>query len=299
MASPHRIVIEPMTQQLLVQNASEDWTGVTSTAERRKLQNRLNKRSQCEWPHLAYVCILIDVYTVDLRKRQKLAKSRQGDLPKPSTEIAAQTSPNSMIQAIMEMCEVFNSPDISQRVFALASMAYLDYTMNAPRISQLPFLITLNVNIAIAKNATLLGFDRALMCIDEAISPFNQNGPWPPSYNPPKVLEPTPVQKAILHHPWLDIFPFAKFRDNIILAADAELLDDGELCEDVAEANLQNTERPSLIVWGDASLPHSWEASPLFLRKWGWLLHGCPEMLEATNRWRQSRGERLLHWYSH
>lgn len=48
MASPQQIVIEPMTQQLLVQNAGEDWTGVTSTAERRKLQNRLNKRSQCE-----------------------------------------------------------------------------------------------------------------------------------------------------------------------------------------------------------------------------------------------------------
>ncbi|PTD08661.1 hypothetical protein FCULG_00010989 [Fusarium culmorum] len=229
MASPQQIVIEPMTQQLLVQNAGEDWTGVTSTAERRKLQNRLNKRSQY------------------LRKRQKLAKSRQTDLSatsKSSSEIAVQTSPNSMIQAIMEMCEVFNSPDISQRVFALASMAYLDYTMNAPRISQLPFLITLNVNIAIAKNATLLGFDRALMCIDEAISPFNQNGPWPPSYNPPKVLEPTPVQKAILHHPWLDIFPFPKFRDNIILAADAELLDDGELCEDKILGSI-----PSMIIF--------------------------------------------------
>ncbi|GKU08621.1 unnamed protein product [Fusarium langsethiae] len=288
MAALQQIVIEPMAQQLLVQKAGEDWTGVTSTTERRKLQSRLNKRSQY------------------LRKRQKLAKSRiaaqQADLSatsEPPEEFAIQTSStSSMMQAITEMCEVFGSPDISQRIFALASMAYLDYTMNAPRISQLPLLITLNVNIAIAKNATLLGFDRALMCIDEAISPFNQNGPLPPSYNPPRVLEPTPVQKSILHHPWLDIFPFPKFRDNIILAADAELLDDGELCEDVAEANLQNTERPSLIVWGDASLPHSWEASPLFLWKWGWLLQGCPEMLEATNRWRQSRGERVLHWNS-
>lgn len=203
-----------------------------------------------------------------------------------------------MLRAIIEMCEVFKSPDVSQRVFALASMAYLDYTMNAPRISQLPFLITLNVNIAIAKNATLLGFDRATMCLDEAISPFNQSGPWLASHNPPKALEPTTVQRTVVHHPWLDIFPFPRFRDNVILAADAGLLDDDDLCEDIAEANLLNMERPSLIVWGDASLPHSWEVSPLFIRKWGWLLQGCPEMLEATNRWRQSRGERLLYWQS-
>ncbi|KAG8670388.1 hypothetical protein FPOAC1_009797 [Fusarium poae] len=256
MAPPQQIVVEPMTQQLLVQKAGEDWTGVTSTAERRKLQNRLNKRSQY------------------LRKRQKLEKPRiaaRADLQATSNtpeDTTLQRSPNAMMQAIIETCEIFESPDISQRVFALASMAYLDYVMNAPRISQLPILITLNVNIAIAKNATLMGFDRERMCMDEAISPFNQNGPWPSFYNPPKALEPTSVQKTVLHHPWLDIFPFPKFRDNAILAADAALLDDGELCEDIAEVNLMNTERPSLIVWGDASIPHSWEASPLFLWKW-------------------------------
>lgn len=48
MAAPYHIVVEPMAPQLLVQKAGEDWTGVTSTAERRKLQNRLNKRSQCK-----------------------------------------------------------------------------------------------------------------------------------------------------------------------------------------------------------------------------------------------------------
>lgn len=202
------------------------------------------------------------------------------------------------MQAIMEMCEVFKSPDVSQRVLALASMAYLDYTMNAPRISQLPFLITLNVNIAIAKNAKLIGFDRKLICLDEAVSPFNQSGPWPSSPNTPRCLAPTPVQRSVAHHPWLDIFPFPKFRDNMILAQDANILDDDELCADVAEANLENIERPGLIVWGDASLPHSWEVSPKFLRKWGWLLQGCPEMLEATNRWRESRGERLLQWHT-
>ncbi|KAM0444930.1 hypothetical protein ACHAQK_002465 [Fusarium lateritium] len=288
MSDPEMIAIQPMSQQLLVQNAKEDWTGVTSTAERRKLQNRLNKRSQY------------------LRKRQQQEKRQfttdiisQAIIPtesKPSINSAVQRSPEEMFQAISEMCEVFDVPEISEKVFALACKTYLDYTMNAPRISHLPFLITLNVNIAIAKNATLLGFDRALMCLDEAISPFNHNGPSPPSFNPPEPLEPTQVQREVFHHPWLDIFPFPRFRDNMIRAVDAGLLDDDDLCQDIAEANLGNVQKPSLIVWGDASVPHSWEASPWFVRKWGWLLQGCPEMLEVTNRWRQSRGERLLQW---
>ncbi|KIL93793.1 hypothetical protein FAVG1_02354 [Fusarium avenaceum] len=288
MTDPQRIAIQPMNQQLLAQNAKEDWTGVTSTAERRKLQNRLNKRSQY------------------LRKRQQQERRQfTTDIisqaiiptePKPSINFGLQRPPDEMLQAILEACEAFATPELRQKVFALASKTYLDYTMNAPRLSHLPFLITLNVNIAIAKNATLMGFDRTLMCLDESISPFNHNGPVPPSFNPPKLLEPTQVQREVLHHPWLDIFPFPRFRDNMIRAVGAGLLDDDELCKDLAEANLDNVEKPSLIVWGDASLPHSWEVSPWFVRKWGWLLQGCPEMLEVTNKWRHSRGERMLQW---
>ncbi|KAF4993481.1 hypothetical protein FGRMN_6487 [Fusarium graminum] len=208
-------------------------------------------------------------------------------------------SPEALFKLIQEMCEVFDAPGVSQKVFALASKTYLDYTMNAPRLSHLPFLITLNVKIGIANNAHLPGFHHTTMRLDEAISPFNQQGPSQPSLKLPEVLEPTKTQREVPHHPWLDIFPFPSFRDNIIQAVDAQVMDDCDLCKDIAQPNLDNVERPSLIVWGDASLPHSWEASPRFLRKWGWLLKGCPEMLEATNKWRQSRGEKLLHWHDH
>ncbi|KAF5717818.1 hypothetical protein FMUND_5549 [Fusarium mundagurra] len=262
MSDPQKIAIEPMAQQLLVQKPGDDWTGVTSTAQRRKLQNRLNKRSQY------------------LRKRQQQEQHRlassivgQAGLPAesmPSIALALKGPPDAMLEVIRQTCEVYERPDKSEKVFAVACKTYMDYTMNSPRISQLPLLISLNVTIAVANNATLLGFDRAHMCTDEAISPFNINGPFSADYNPPSALEPTEVQKTVLHHPWLDIFPFPKFRDNVILAAAAELLDDGELCEDISEINWENVEKPSLIVWGDSSVPNSWEASPWFLRKWGW-----------------------------
>lgn len=173
----------------------------------------------------------------------------------------------------------------------------MEYTMNTPRVSQLPFLITVNINIAFANNATLIGFDRALICMDDSISIFNQSGPSPASSTRPQTLEPTPMQSNVVHHPWFDVFPFPKFRDNIIQAVATGVLDDDDLCANIAEINYANTEKPSLIVWGESSNPQCWEASVLFLRKWGWLLEGCPEILETTNKWRQSRGEKLLYWY--
>ncbi|KAF5969087.1 hypothetical protein FCOIX_11055 [Fusarium coicis] len=267
MSDPQKIAIEPMAQQLLVQKPGEDWTGVTSTAQRRKLQNRLNKRSQY------------------LRKRQQQEQNRlasnivgQAGLPTesmPSIALALQDPPDAMFEVIRQTCEVYERPDKSERVFAIACKTYMDYTMNAPRISQLPLLISLNVTIAVANNATLLGFDRGFMCIEEAISPFNINGPFSADYNPPKSLEPTEVQKTVLHHPWLDIFPFPKFRDNVILAADAELLDDGELCEDVSEINWENVEKPT----SNSSKPLNLQAANLQPLK----LHSKVEIIVVPN----------------
>lgn len=45
MATTHRILVVPMAQRSEIRQANEDWTGKSSTVERRKLQNRLNKRA--------------------------------------------------------------------------------------------------------------------------------------------------------------------------------------------------------------------------------------------------------------
>lgn len=49
-----------------------------------------------------------------------------------------------------------------------------------------------------------------------------------------------------------------------------------------------------LLVWGDSWSIESWEMTEGFVAKWGWLVHGCEELVRATNRWRSERGEEEL-----
>lgn len=52
--------------------------------------------------------------------------------------------------------------------------------------------------------------------------------------------------------------------------------------------------RNCLIVWDDPWDISSWEVTPGYLKKWGWLLEGCEELILSTNRWRASRYEEPL-----
>lgn len=49
--------------------------------------------------------------------------------------------------------------------------------------------------------------------------------------------------------------------------------------------------RKGLIVWGEPHDTQSWEATPGFLAKWAWVVEGCEQLVETSNRWRMSRGE--------
>jgi hypothetical protein len=52
--------------------------------------------------------------------------------------------------------------------------------------------------------------------------------------------------------------------------------------------------RKGLIVWGEPHDMRNWEATPGFLAKWHWVVHGCNEVVESSNRWRAIRGEEPL-----
>jgi len=137
----------------------------------------------------------------------------------------------------------------------------------------------------------------------------------------PGCLNPTSIQQSVLHSSWINYLPFPGLRDLLIGREHdfdhADLVNDlvgnlinlhmfsrntrcskstsfitaGVTQHEECEATLVGT---GLIVWGEPYLPGSWEAGAGFVRKWGWALAGCQELVESTNHWRSLRGEGLL-----
>ncbi len=133
----------------------------------------------------------------------------------------------------------------------------------------------------------------------------------PPPTSIPINLWPTHLQQAIPHPSWIDVFPDPKLRDNMIIAQDfyneQSFFNDliGEVCGriglcptaqrgSILDLGKADQERGGLIVWSDPWDVNSWEVTPGFLRKWGWMLRGCNELLAGSDRWRTQRGERPL-----
>ncbi|KAH8684130.1 hypothetical protein BGZ61DRAFT_507628 [Ilyonectria robusta] len=268
----------------------DDWTGVTGTQERKKRQNRLNQRA---W-----------------RRRKAAAIAGSSNLASStSTNPPANLCPNlNGPGALFARQAVFGDggllllhyPGEAERILNLMKQALEDYSLHSSRPSSLHITIRLNVLNAIADNATLIGFPKEAFCRDEFISPFGQIGPnlgnLPvPLHNCPGSLWPTHMQRTVPHHPWIDLFPFPIFRDNVLRGMQEGMFDDDDLCYDLLGFDSTGPgEQPSLIVWTEAWDPRGWEINEAFLRKWGRLVRGCPEILVATNYWRLKRGQTRL-----
>ncbi|KAJ8133545.1 hypothetical protein O1611_g76 [Lasiodiplodia mahajangana] len=249
-----------MPQQLLAGSLAEDWSGLTSPGQRRKLQNRLNQR--------AY------------RRRQQ--SQRQHTRCDPSSQ---------------EGHLFLLDPQHRQAILQFARTAYENYLLNTPQPTQLDLLIRLNVINALARNAVILGVEPEGLCADDLVSPFNTSGPGLASWKScPPQLHPTADQFNLVHHPWLDLFPIPELRNNSIRGIAAGVIDEDELCRDISEVNLEDTNSPSLIVWGEPWDVRGWEASVPFLKKWGWLVRGNRELITSTNFWRRVRGEAPITW---
>ncbi|ATY58451.1 hypothetical protein A9K55_002734 [Cordyceps militaris] len=139
----------------------------------------------------------------------------------------------------------------------------------------------------------------------------------------PGSLWPTPLQSTVIHATCIDLVPFAELRDRMIAWEGrfdfADLLHDliGNLVDPTCfftglpgqkksmtdkatvlyhgqEDQDYTANRNGLILWGEAHLPESWEVTLGFLRKWGWLIEGCQDLIDSSNRWRMARGEEPL-----
>ncbi|KAJ3528415.1 hypothetical protein NM208_g10210 [Fusarium decemcellulare] len=194
------------------------------------------------------------------------------------------------------LCLLVRSDHVVLREFL--QRACPEYTLNTPRPSALPLLVRINLLNALAHNAAKLSIPPEGICCADVISPFNLSGPFHPGQSPPSSLDypntlrPTCLQRTIVHHPWIDLFPFGNLRNEMLRFIALGVLDDDELCPDILELSEgELSDIPAMIVWGEPSECSSWEVNPAFLRKWGWLIRNCPQILEATNTWQARRGE--------
>ncbi|KAK7417808.1 hypothetical protein QQZ08_011504 [Neonectria magnoliae] len=250
---PHVGLGRPQLAEL--RDPEDDWTGITKAADRRRRQNRLNQR--------AY------------RRRHT----------QPSQPVHRETW-------AADGYRFSPCPRARAVVYAFMELAYLQYSLRAPSTVPLPALIRLNALNGLSRNAASLGIPAEGLCSDDLISPFNSRGGPSKWASCPEHLRPTPLQLAIEHHPWSDLLPLPRLRDNILVAITSGGLDEDVLCHDILDvAGGSQCDEALLIVWGDPWDARSWEANVGFLKKWRWLLQGCNELIESTNRWRQSRGE--------
>ncbi|WYZ36163.1 hypothetical protein EsH8_XI_000046 [Colletotrichum jinshuiense] len=134
----------------------------------------------------------------------------------------------------------------------------------------------------------------------------------------PHCLLPTQLQMNSPHPTWMDMLPFPEIRDNLIrrqhsfnhknflkaLVGDlVYLMSPPGQCQvgpvsvpslpghRQQNGSLAGNERGGFILWGEPHLKENWEATPLFLTKWSWVVEGCREIVDISNRWRITRGE--------
>ncbi|PYH85829.1 hypothetical protein BO82DRAFT_380481 [Aspergillus uvarum CBS 121591] len=219
-------------------------------------------------------------------------------MPLPSKETVAQCRPG--VLSILPprrrdaiVCRLA-PPHGSERGRQFELAAYRHYMQGTPQVDHLLTLVKLNVYRALTANLNALGMTdiRGWMHPD-ATSAFSTLQPSAALDRAlPKHLQPTAIQRAVPHHPWLDFFPHPRMRDRLIVAGDQ--YDDEELCVDIMGFWNAGKEDPALIVWGPPWDIANWEMSDAFVRKWGWTVKDCPDLFRATNTWRALRGDKRL-----
>ncbi|KAJ5182256.1 hypothetical protein N7449_012403 [Penicillium cf. viridicatum] len=287
-----------------------DWAEITDQAEHRRRQNPINQRAYSMLaPSPRSCCIRWIVVDRSSGRRQRMQGKQEILIPKNITHASFAASSSSSAppgQLILPkgnaqpMDESYGCPNIDlyqDLLKQFTKAAYQSYMQESPTSDHLVTLTKFNVFRAFDHNMRLIGMVPSGFN-DDTISLFNtlRSDQSPDAYKHiPPSLRPTPIQRQIPHHPWLDFFPIPKMRQNLLQAVEG--WDDEELCHDIMGFWEPTSVTSGLLVWGEPWDVRNWEVTEVFLKKWPWVVRGCPDLITSTNAWRAKRGERLIFRY--
>ncbi|KAI8676328.1 hypothetical protein NCS56_00520200 [Fusarium sp. Ph1] len=267
----------------------DDWSGVTDAATRRRIQNRLNVRAYRRRKAFE----LKSKATHDTGESQAIktepeipcwVEAQQTIRLVPATKAAKTNNPHAPLIPRIPSSQDSIIPTRSPK-------PRITFPLSSDHLIVLLQFNVLRASLANRELVSQLGSAPTAECSSAAehVIPY----PTDPGIVPPSLL-PTALQRTVPHEGWVDIIPHPVWRDNVLLALgqfdEDALWSDimGGLFEGFPESEIEHR---GVIAWSPPWDASGWELSPGFVRKWGWCLRGCEDILAITNQWRLKRDD--------